>query len=30
MLVIKQLFPINQLFKELTLDSFNIRPRGNE
>ena len=30
MLVIKQLFPIKQLFKELTLDSFNTRPRGNE
>jgi hypothetical protein len=30
MLVIKQLYPIKQLFKELTLDSFNTRPRGNE
>ena len=30
MLIIKQVFPIKQLFKELTLDSFNARPRRNE
>ena len=30
MLVIKQLFPIKQLFKELTLDSVNTPPRRNE
>jgi hypothetical protein len=30
MLVMKQLFPIKQLSKVLTLDSFNSRPRRNE
>jgi hypothetical protein len=30
MLVIKQLFAIEQLFKELPSESFNIEPRRNE
>jgi hypothetical protein len=30
MFVIKQLFAIEQLFKELPLESFNTEPRGNE
>jgi hypothetical protein len=30
MLVIKQLFPIKQLFKVLTLNNFNTSPRRNE
>ena len=30
MLVIKQLFPIEQLFKELALERFNIEQRRNE
>jgi hypothetical protein len=30
MLVIKQLFAIEQLSKELPLESFNIEPRRNE
>jgi hypothetical protein len=30
MLVIKQLFAIEQLFKELPLESFNIEPLRNE
>ncbi len=30
MLVIKQLFPIKQLFKEITLDSFNTGLRRNK
>ena len=30
MLVIKQLFPIKQLFKVLTLDNFNTKPRKHK
>ena len=30
MFVIKQLFPIEQLLKELSLESFNTEPRRNE
>jgi hypothetical protein len=30
MLVIKQLFPIEQLLKELSLESCNTEPRRNE